>query len=61
MYSSVIPIISSKEKAVPCPEMLLENTLPEEALKGDTHSPPEIEMIDEILRSPRNQIPELTI
>ena len=61
MYSSAIPIISSKEKAVPCPEMLLENTLPEEALKGDTHSPPEIEMIDEILRSPRSQIPELTI
>ena len=62
MYSSVIPIISSKEKAVPCPEMLLENTLPvEDALKDDTNSPPEIEMIDEILCSPRSQNPELTI
>ena len=60
MYASVIPIISSKEKAVPCPE-ILEIPLPEEALKDDTYSPPEIEMIDEILCSPRGQIPELTI
>merc|ERR1719232_513588 len=57
-----IDMESSKEKAVPCPEMLLENTLPvEDALKDDTNSPPEIEMIDEILCSPKSQIPELTI
>ena len=52
---------SPKNNTVPNPDVFIENTTPVEdtmVIQDDTNSPPEIEMIDEILCSPRNQIPE---